>query len=203
MVASWNVPPSGSCKRVVRIRVIFMSERPTYQVRALGDRFRRSSSRLSLGWRPWRTDEQLVTRGSEPSAAVDERAARLLRLHGRHLRAVGSFLKPVAHDRSLVRCAFTGWEGQGRGAAALGGLRGRSVRLLAHALVDVAVGRALCGRGLPSACSCGCRSSRRLEGLARRRSSALPSALGLLLWHSRDQFGRKRRPLARYGDWAW
>jgi len=29
------------------------------------------------------------------------------------------------------------------------------------------------------------------------------AALGLLLWHSRDQFGRKRRPLrARYGDWA-
>src|SRR5262245_16083110 len=29
------------------------------------------------------------------------------------------------------------------------------------------------------------------------------AALGLLLWHSRDQFGRKRRPLkTRYGDWA-
>ena len=80
--------------------------------------------------------------------ALDERAARVLRVHELRLHAV-RLLREAGRARrgSVVRGRADGARRQGDRAAALGDLRGGDLRLLADAPVDVAVGGALRGAG--------------------------------------------------------
>ncbi len=115
------------------------------------------------------------------------------------------FLKPVAHDQEVwFGVTFTGWEAKVAAlphwaiyaAGAYGFLRMRSWMWPWAALYAAEI-----------AFSMFVWSVVHLGGwkgwLVAPLVCAPFAALGLLLWHSRDQFGRKRRPLkARYGDWA-
>ena len=115
------------------------------------------------------------------------------------------FLKPVAHDQEVwFGATFTGWEAKIAAlphwaiytAGAYGFWRMRSWMWPWAALYAAEV-----------AFSMFVWSVVHLGGwkgwLVAPLVCAPFAALGLLLWHSRDQFGRKRRPLrARYGDWA-
>jgi len=115
------------------------------------------------------------------------------------------FLKPVAHDQEIwFGVNFTGWEAKIAAllhwaiytAGAYGFWRMRSWMWPWAALYAAEV-----------AFSMFVWSVVHLGGwrgwLVAPLACAPFAALGLLLWHSRDQFGRKRRPLrARYGDWA-
>jgi len=115
------------------------------------------------------------------------------------------FVKPLARDQEVwFGVTFTGWEAKAAAlahwavyaAGAYGFLRMRSWMWPWAALYAAEV-----------AFSMFVWSALHLGGwrgwLVAPLACAPFAALALLLWHSRDHFGRRRRPLrARYGDWA-